>query len=109
MTENFKGKKVLLTGCTSGIGAEVAVKLDALGAIVYGIGRQDDKSWPGVSTYIKLDLSDLPEVEKTAEKLAKVFENDGLDYFIGAAGTPSSQPLEAVSAANLTQVMKYYE
>ena len=39
----FKGKNVLITGCTSGIGRETSILLSSLGANLILVGRNKEK------------------------------------------------------------------
>jgi len=43
MGEQMRGKVVLVTGATSGIGYETAKALAAMGAVVVGVGRNPER------------------------------------------------------------------
>jgi NAD(P)-dependent dehydrogenase (short-subunit alcohol dehydrogenase family) len=60
----YDGKHVVVTGCASGIGAEVARQLGELGARVTGL----DVRAPGLmpDAFIELDLADPDSVERAA-------------------------------------------
>ena len=40
---NFKGKKILITGATGGIGNDIVKKFVSLGGTVFGSGTKDEK------------------------------------------------------------------
>ena len=87
---SVKGKKVLLTGATGGIGSAIAEKFSSAGAIVGLSARNEDKlkeisSKLKNKNYIfKVDLSNLNELEGFIENADK--EMDGVDVLICNAG-----------------------
>jgi retinol dehydrogenase-13 len=93
-TENFKGRLVVISGATSGIGYLTARKFASQGARLLCINRNELKSADlkaeienefGVSCeYLIADLSNLEEVKHTAEMLQKI--DQPIDVLIHNAG-----------------------
>ncbi|MDR0848097.1 MAG: SDR family NAD(P)-dependent oxidoreductase [Propionibacteriaceae bacterium] len=87
VAEVVRGRLVVVTGTSRGIGAEVARRLVAVGASVVGVSRTDlsdtneqrDKSWVtadststgsrGTYTHIALDLRDTSAAEEAARRI----------------------------------------
>jgi len=94
-SETMRGKVVLITGATSGIGKATAVELADMGATVVIIGRDLDKgkrvteeiaSATGNQAidFIKCDLASLDEVKKAASEFMSRYQH--LDVLIDNAG-----------------------
>ncbi len=93
-TKDFRGRLVVISGATSGIGYQTARKFASHGANLICINRNVKKSEAlkteiekdfGVSCdYIIADLSDLKDIYSTAEKLAKI--DSPIDVLIHNAG-----------------------
>ncbi|NBV41988.1 SDR family NAD(P)-dependent oxidoreductase [bacterium] len=85
----FKGKRVLLTGASSGIGANLAMHLDQLGADLILGGRSEVKlaeisnGFRNTPRFLVGDLTD-PE---TIASLSQITQTTGLDVAILNAGT----------------------
>lgn len=62
----FDGKRVVVTGCASGIGAQVVRQLDALGARVTGLDVREPDSASGIDDFIDIDLADPGSVDAAA-------------------------------------------
>ncbi len=93
MKNTLTGKIALITGASSGIGAETAKKLAALGAKVLLIGRNKERleavseqirDIGGVSEIFSIDVGDFKAVKEMAEKIKKgigipdiIFNNAG--------------------------------
>lgn len=63
----YDGKRVVVTGCASGIGAHVAQQLTALGAEVIGLDIRQPAS--GVAQFVPLDLSEPASIDQAAAEL----------------------------------------
>ena len=95
MAWDVRGKRVLITGATSGIGQESAVGLARLGARVTMVGRDaqkteaamaDVKARSGSSevSYLLCDFASQPDIRHLAEQV--VAKLDRLDVLINNAG-----------------------
>jgi NAD(P)-dependent dehydrogenase (short-subunit alcohol dehydrogenase family) len=105
---NLKGKRILVTGASAGIGVETARSLAAHGADVVGAARDLGKAEkataqvrkdaaPGGGSFdlIELDLASLKSVRACAEKL--LAKGEPFDVVIANAGvmaTPFAQTLD---------------
>jgi len=86
---NFKGKTVLITGASSGLGERFATILSSAGAKVILAARRKDKLEYIVkilknSMVLPMDVSDPNSVKEAFEKINK--ENEQVDICINAAG-----------------------
>src|SRR6266481_5920724 len=105
---NLKGKRVLVTGVSSGLGVETARSLVAHGAQVVGAARdlakaeratvqvrKDSAANGGSFEMVELDLASLKSVRACADKLLK--KGEPFDVVIANAGvmaTPFGQTLD---------------
>jgi NAD(P)-dependent dehydrogenase (short-subunit alcohol dehydrogenase family) len=105
---NLKGKRILVTGVSAGLGVETARSLAAHGAHVVGAARdlakaqtatarvrQDAAAGGGSFEMIELDLANLKSVRACAEKL--LAKGEPLDVIIANAGvmaTPFAKTLD---------------
>jgi 3-oxoacyl-[acyl-carrier protein] reductase len=89
---NFKGKSVLLTGATGGIGEEIAKKFIECGAYVILSGTNNDKlealskKLGDNNNYVSCNLSDEPDVEALFEKAEDLTINKQIDILVCNAG-----------------------
>ena len=100
---NFKGKKILVTGATGGIGGAIVKKFLSLNASVLGTGTNLEKlnllknEFPSLLT----EQFDISKHEKIEEFIEKVFSSlGGLDILVNNAG---------ISKDNLSLRMKSEE
>ena len=86
---NFKGKKILVTGATGGIGGAIIKKFISLNASVLGTGTNLEKlnllkkEFPGLSTE-QFDITKHSDIENFIEKI--FLHLGGLDILINNAG-----------------------
>src|ERR1700744_46510 len=100
---NFKEKKILITGGSSGIGKSIIAELYQLGAReIAVIGRDPEKfkklaaEFPGVAfIYLKGDVASLDKIKEFAAELKAKWGK--LDILINNAGVVSAGPLEQIS------------
>lgn len=81
---NLNGKKVILTGASSGIGLELLPYLHEKGAIVLAVGRKEFNPNFSSVTYIRQDISTKEGVDKVFDAADKIL--GGVDLFIANAG-----------------------
>jgi NAD(P)-dependent dehydrogenase (short-subunit alcohol dehydrogenase family) len=97
--QELKGKTVLITGSTDGVGRLVAKKLGEAGARVLVHGRNEDRGEQvvrdirqsgGMAELLISDLASLAEVRELAETVTK--RTDRLDVLINNAGVGTGGP-----------------
>lgn len=108
---DLSNKKVLVTGASSGMGAETAVLCSQLGAKVILVARREDRLLEVMSKlegeghkYYPFDLSQVDEIELFVKSL--IGECGPLDGFVHSAGISSTRPLKLIKPAHLRQVME---
>ena len=93
---DLRGKRVLLTGASSGIGAQAAPKLAAAGATVIAVARREDlladvvariTAAGGRAMAVRADLADLDQVDALLEHVGAV------DILINNAARSIRRPL----------------
>jgi NAD(P)-dependent dehydrogenase (short-subunit alcohol dehydrogenase family) len=90
---NLSGKTIVVTGASSGIGAEVTRLARFSGAHVIGIDRNDPLIT--LDGFVKADLGDPASIDAAIAALPATF--DGL---VNAAGVPGTAPRELVARVN---------
>ena len=88
------GKKIVVTGSSSGIGKETAKLLSEQGATVLGVDL--NKSFDHVDEFYRADLSDGPTIDALVYVLPT-----GIDGLANIAGLPPTAPASKVLAVNL--------
>ena len=94
MKDLLKGKRIVVTGSSSGIGWETGKILTEQGAEVLGVDVT--KNFDHVEEFYRADLSD----KRTIEALVDVMP-DGIDGLVNNAGLPPTRPAEQLLAVNL--------
>ncbi|GAB4140427.1 MAG: coniferyl-alcohol dehydrogenase [Sphingomonadales bacterium] len=94
------GKTIAVTGSASGIGAETATRMRALGARVIGLDRTDRRD--NVDDFIALDLLDAAAIDAAAAALPA--ELDGL---CNIAGVPPRGDALAVLKVNFFSARRF--
>lgn len=106
-TNEFEGKKALVTGATSGIGRAIAVKLAEQGATVYVTGRRAElgketveliESAGGTGHFIVADVANIDDVRKLAQEVGEV------DVLVNNAGIFPFSPTPEQSLDGYQQV-----
>ena len=100
------GKVVVVTGATSGLGAEIAVEVGAAGAIVVAVGRNLERGADTVrrieaagaaATFVAADLAELADMERLASELRR--DHDQIHAVVHNAG--ALLPHRQVSSAGI--------
>ncbi len=90
----LKGKTIIVTGCSSGIGWETARMIKSYGGDVLGVDI--NMTTDHVDEFYKADLSDKATIEALVDVLP-----DGADGLANIAGLPPTLPPEMVVKVNL--------
>lgn len=107
---DFNGKKVLVTGASSGVGREVAILLSAMGAKVVIFARREAELQKTLSlmegsghSYRVIDLADF---DKTVETIKEIVLSDGqkFDCIAYCAGIGIPVPLRLITKQAIDQV-----
>ena len=96
---DLKGKRIIVTGASSGIGKQTAITLNSLGSDVILVARSEEKLIAlventlksGNNAYYCADLSVVNEIEKLVKQI--VIEQGKIDGLVYAAGVGTSIPL----------------
>jgi NAD(P)-dependent dehydrogenase (short-subunit alcohol dehydrogenase family) len=94
------GKKIIVTGCASGIGLETAALIKQLGA--YVIGVDINRTTDHIDELYRADLSDRKMIQALVKALPK--NTDGI---ANIAGLPPTAPAEMVLKVNMVG-LKYF-
>ncbi len=117
-TVSMAGKTALITGSTSGLGREVAMRLGSMGAEVIVHGRNPERgqevvdaineAGPGSAVFYQADLGSLEEVRALVERISD--NHDSLNLLInnaGILGTGDDGPVESADGYELTFAVNY--
>ncbi|MGH1464785.1 MAG: coniferyl-alcohol dehydrogenase [Cognatishimia sp.] len=96
----LEGKKIIVTGVSSGIGAETAKQLKAAGAIVIGVDR--NAPTVQIDAFHQVDLMDEAALDGLIATLSAL-KADGL---ANIAGVPPTAPPEVVVTVNLVALKR---
>ena len=89
ITNEFKNKKILITGATGGIGNCLVEKFNSYGSLIAATGTNEEKlnnlskKYPNINTE-KFKLDEHDKIENFIEKIDKKLE--GIDILINNAG-----------------------
>ncbi|MBE1445663.1 SDR family NAD(P)-dependent oxidoreductase [Paenibacillus sp. OAS669] len=105
------GKKILVTGASSGIGREIAKILSYQGASIILVGRNREKlnetleqmSSPDKHLIEPFDLSNIDEIPHFLKKVTQSFGT--LNGVVHSAGTHSLIPIRAINRNNIYDIM----
>lgn len=101
----MKGKTVLVTGATSGIGKVAALELKRMGAEVVALGR-DERKLAGLDLpIIRADLSSLAEVRRAAAEFKQRFGK--LHVLLNNAGAVFHQRLLSRDGYEMTFALNH--
>lgn len=107
---DLKGKNIMVTGASSGIGKGIAIYLSKLEANVIMLARNKERLEevyselsPGNHSYHILDLCNLDEIESMMECVCK----DGLKLngLVHSAGISLTMPLQYLKMSDLKNIM----
>ena len=102
---DLTGKKIFLTGASSGIGRDTAIHLSRLGAKVVIAARRESKLQETISmmegnghAYYVIDLSDINSIETKMDEI--IYKNGAFDGFVHCAGVGDNRPLQQLKYEN---------
>lgn len=105
----FAGKRILVTGASSGIGRSTAILLSQLGADVVLLGRDEmrlqstrNKMAAGNHTVLAFDLQNFDEYD---DMMARCIAEGKLDGLVHCAGIAKVIPVKAISIKNIHETM----
>jgi NAD(P)-dependent dehydrogenase (short-subunit alcohol dehydrogenase family) len=110
MTTSIENKVVLITGVSSGLGRELAIRLLAQGAKVVGTVRNDEQIdtfealTPGKTLGVKMDVTDAAAVQTGVHKVIDQFGR--IDVLANNAG---AGVIGAVEETSLQEAQKIFE
>jgi NAD(P)-dependent dehydrogenase (short-subunit alcohol dehydrogenase family) len=90
---NFQGKTIVITGVSSGIGAETARLMRLGGARVIGMDRNEPMLT--LDGFVKADLSEQAAIDAAVKQLPERF-----DALCNIAGVPGTAPVDLVARVN---------
>ena len=106
---DIKGKNILLTGGSLGIGKETAKALVEMGANVLITGRSEDRLKKAAehsgAKYIVFDISDLDNISSKANECLQILENR-VDVLINNAGIGFRRNIEDLNADDFMTIYK---
>lgn len=108
--EPLKGKNVLITGATGGIGKQAAKLIAASGGVVFISGRNPEKlnevaqqlQIPAERVF-SVNLSDAGQVSQMAENIHNQLPS--MDIIVNAAGIGIIKPMETLTVEEFTQTL----
>ena len=110
---SLEGKTILITGASSGIGAQCAIDCSKMGAKVVLVARNEERLKSVLSqcegyahVYYLADMAEI--VDKGAKPLLEqiVSEHGKVDGFIHSAGIQKTAPLKLLSMKDYEEVIK---
>lgn len=106
---SLEGKKILITGASSGIGKQCAIDCAAMGANVIMIGRSQERLGEVLSQINYSDSSfgviDITDYDAVKTFITNEVSNNGpFDGFIHSAGIDKTMPLRNVSPKDMQMV-----
>lgn len=105
---DFTGKRILVTGASSGIGAVITKTLSDAGAEVIMVAKDAEKLAAAaepmrLKSFFSIDLSDVPNIGTQIEAIIK--EHGPLDGFVHSAGIGTVRPIKMCTYDYMKQMM----
>jgi NAD(P)-dependent dehydrogenase (short-subunit alcohol dehydrogenase family) len=89
-SDEFKGKRVLVTGGTKGIGAAIALRFELSGASVATTARSEPAAGQAPALAIKADLGTARGVQNVVDRIQQAW--GGLDVLVNNVGGTETRP-----------------
>lgn len=105
---SLEGKRVLVTGASSGLGRAIAVACSQMGAAVWGVGRDGDRLQETLQAMDhperhRMVQADLTEADGRAAVVASL-GGEALDGLVHAAGISRLSPVRMITQAHLDEL-----
>ena len=104
-------KTILITGASSGIGAQCAIDCSKMGAKVILIGRNEERLQATLQSmvennhiYYSFDLGNIAGIKELINTITN--ENGKIDGFVHAAGIEKTLPLKLLTPESYENMMK---
>lgn len=108
----FEGKKIVVSGASSGIGREACISLSRLGADVVLVARDEKRLQETISLmdkgehkYISYDFENVENIKTLVEECV-IFNGIKLDGYVHCVGVPSVYPLRVIDYEKFEKTMK---
>ncbi len=109
---SFEGKKILVTGASSGIGREISIHLSELGAKVVLLARDEERLKETISLmegkghrYMSYDLENIDGLFDLVKNLLD-YDDTKFNGYVHCAGNVGIYPLKVINYNNFEKVMK---
>jgi NAD(P)-dependent dehydrogenase (short-subunit alcohol dehydrogenase family) len=107
---DLRGKNIMVTGASSGIGRGIAIYLSKLGANIIMVARSEDKLnetfcelESGNHSYYLMDLGNLDEIEDLINRVCS--NGQKLNGLVHSAGISMTVPLQYLKLNDLKNIM----
>lgn len=113
---DFAGKKIIITGASSGVGRETAILLSKMGAKIVLLARRENELKKtlelmdkGNHSYRAVDLSEFQNVISTIKEIVET-DKEKIDAIVHCAGIVKVIPMRNISKQDIDNVMytNYY-
>ena len=113
---DFNGKKVLVTGASSGVGREVAILLSQMGAKVIIVARREEELKKTLSlmsgtehSYKVLDLAEFDSIIAAVKEFVAI-DGNKFDCVAHCAGMVKVLPIRSINEVDIDRMMRvnYY-
>ncbi len=110
---NYRGKVVVVTGASSGIGYDAARELARRGSTIVGVARREAllqrlvtecRAWSPDASYLCGDLGERSFAERVIEDT--VTRHRRIDVLVNNAGIPSHNQIYDVTADDVERLMR---
>ena len=106
---SLEGKKIVITGASSGIGRAIAVECSKAGATLLLLARNSERLeetsrslLPGNHRFVSVDLNNYEEVEPI---ISSFYDSNGnIDGFVHAAGILMTVPLQMIKPQHYEEI-----
>lgn len=90
MRDEFKGKRILVTGGTKGIGEAIVKRLKQSGGTLISTARSQPSDMSGLDLFIEADVSQAKGCEKIIQNVVDTFGGvDSVIHNVGGSSTPT--------------------